>query len=100
MKSILNDVVYLNIVTSGLNTNTSEIIEIAAIKVINNEVFKFTTLIKPYEEVPVSVFGTCKNLKQNDLDKAPTIYQIKNKFIDFIKDYPIICHDLKSKSAS
>ena len=97
MKSILNDVVYLNIVTSGLNPNTSEIIEIAAIKVINNEVFKFNTLIKPYEEVPVSVFGTCKNLKQNDLDKAPTIYQIRNKFIDFIKDYPIICHDLKSK---
>ncbi|MDU3803956.1 helicase C-terminal domain-containing protein [Paraclostridium bifermentans] len=97
MKSILNDVVYLNIVTSGLNPNTSEIIEIAAIKVINNEVFKFNTLIKPYDEVPVSVFGTCKNLKQNDLDKAPTIYQIRNKFIDFIKDYPIICHDLKSK---
>lgn len=97
MKSILNDVVYLNIVTSGLNPNASEIIEIAAIKVINNEVFKFNTLIKPYEEVPVSVFGTCKNLKQNDLDKAPTIYQIRNKFIDFIKDYPIICHDLKSK---
>ena len=99
MKSILKDVVYLNIVTSGLNPNTSEIIEIAAIKIVGDKVLKFNTLIKPFEEIPASIFGHCKNLKEDDLNKAPTIYQLKNKFIEFIEDYPIICHDLNSKKS-
>ena len=99
MKSILKDVVYLNIVTSGLNPNTSEIIEIAAIKIVGDKILKFNTLIKPFEEIPASIFGHCKNLKEEDLNKAPTIYQLKNKFIEFIEDYPIICHDLNSKKS-
>ena len=99
MKSILKDVVYLNIVTSGLNPNTSEIIEIAAIKILGDKILKFNTLIKPFEEIPASIFGHCKNLKEDDLNKAPTIYQLKNKFIEFIEDYPIICHDLNSKKS-
>ncbi len=99
MKSVLKDVVYLNIITSGLNPNTSEIIEIAAIKVVGDKTLKFNTLVKPFEEVPASIFGHCKNLKQEDLDKSPTIYQLKKKFLEFIEDYPIICHDLNSKKS-
>ena len=60
MKSILKDVVYLNIVTSGLNPNTSEIIEIAAIKIVGDKILKFNTLIKPFEEIPASIFGHFK----------------------------------------
>ena len=90
MNSILKNVVYLNIITDGQNYSTSEIIEIAIIKVIDGKMYKLETLIKPFEEVSASVFGKCKNLKQEDLDKAPTIYQVKKKILDFIEDYPII----------
>ncbi|MFR9071005.1 MAG: PolC-type DNA polymerase III [Paraclostridium sp.] len=94
MKSILKDVIYLNLITTGFNPNSSEIIEIAAIKVTDCKISKFSTLIKPFEEVSASVFGMCKNLKMEELDKSPTIYQIKNKLIEFIEDYPIIFYDL------
>lgn len=94
MKSILKDVIYLNLITTGFNPNSSEIIEIAAIKVTDGKISKFSTLIKPFEEVSASVFGMCKNLKMEELDKSPTIYQIKNKLIEFIEDYPIIFYDL------
>ncbi|MEG2786216.1 MAG: helicase C-terminal domain-containing protein [Romboutsia sp.] len=95
MQSILKNVIYLNIVTSGLNPNSSEIIEIAAIKITDEKIYKFNTLIKPFEEISASTFGHCKNLKQKDLDKSLTIYQVKNKLLEFIGEMPIICHDLK-----
>ncbi|WP_373599393.1 helicase C-terminal domain-containing protein [Paraclostridium bifermentans] len=94
MKSILNNVIYLNLITSGLNPNSSEIIEISAIKIIDDKIYKFNTLLKPFEEVPASVLGSCKNLKQEDLEKAPTVYQIRSKLLEFIGDYPIIIHEL------
>lgn len=99
MQSILKNVIYLNLVTSGLSPNSSEIIEIAAIKITDEKIYKFDTLIKPFEEVPASVFGLCKNLKQKDLDKSPTIYQVKNKLLEFIGELPIICHNLSFKKS-
>lgn len=99
MQSILKNVIYLDIITSGTNSNISEIIEISAIKITDDKVLKFNTLIKPFEEVSANVFGNCKDLNPKDLENAPTIYQIKNKFLEFIEDYPIILYNLKFKKS-
>ncbi|MFR6017067.1 MAG: hypothetical protein ACLUG9_05975 [Paraclostridium sordellii] len=66
MQSILKNVIYLYIITSGTNPRISEIIEISAIKITDDKISKFNT-----------------------------IYQINNKFLEFIEDYPIILYNLK-----
>ncbi|MDO5011599.1 MAG: exonuclease domain-containing protein, partial [Intestinibacter bartlettii] len=94
--SIINDVVFLDIETSGLNPINSEILEIGAVKIDkNNNISTFETLIKNNKKVPYEIFSLCKNLNQEDLDKAPTINQIKKDFLDFLEDKIIICHNKK-----
>jgi len=78
INSIVQDVVFLDIETSGLNPYTSEILEIGAIKIENNKLTSFHTFVRNKKEVPLEVFSLCTNLNQNDLDKAPNLYEIKN----------------------
>ena len=86
IKSIVEDVVFLDLETSGLNPHISEILEIGAIKIEKNKSTSFHTFVKNKKEVPLEIFSLCTNLKQSDLDKAPTLYHIKNKLIEFLGD--------------
>ena len=56
LKSILDNVIYLDIETSGLDEVCSEIIEIGAIKFKDNKVTTFETLIRPRGRVPVVIY--------------------------------------------
>ena len=92
--SIVKDVVFLDIETSGLNPKNSEILEIGAIKVDKeNNISIFDTLVKNKFKVPPEIFSLCKNLNQKDLDKAPLLDEVKKDFLDFIEDKTIICHN-------
>ncbi|MGN1033298.1 MAG: exonuclease domain-containing protein, partial [Intestinibacter sp.] len=92
--SIVKDVVFLDIETSGLNPKTSEILEIGAVKIDTEEnISIFNTLVKNKFKVLPEIFSLCKNLNQKDLDKAPLLDQIKEDFLDFIEDKTIICHN-------
>lgn len=55
--------------------------------------------MKNNHKVSAEIFSCCKNFTQDDLDKAPTLNQIKKDFLDFIKDKTIICHNKKFKEA-
>ncbi|ETJ40740.1 Exonuclease superfamily protein, partial [human gut metagenome] len=69
--SIINNVVFLDIETSGLNPANSEILEIGAVKIDkDNNISTFETLIKNKHKVPSEIFTLCKNLSQKELDKA------------------------------
>ena len=46
INSIVQDVVFLDIETSGLNPYTSEILEIGAIKIENNKLTSFHTFVR------------------------------------------------------
>ena len=81
MISIIKDVVFLDIETSGLNPKNSEILEIGAIKIDKeNNVSIFNTLVKNKFKVPPEIFSLCKDLTQKDLDKAPSLTQVKRFF--------------------
>lgn len=93
IKSIVQDVVFIDLETSGLNLHNSEILEIGAIKSENNKLTSFHTFVKNKREIPLEIFSLCTDLKQSDLDNAPTLCEIKKKLIDFLGDKKIICHN-------
>ena len=93
IKSIVQDVVFIDLETSGLNPHNSEILEIGAIKSENNKLTSFHTFVKNKREIPLEIFSLCTDLKQSDLDNAPTLCEIKKKLIDFLGDKKIICHN-------
>ena len=73
MKSILDNVIYLNIETTGLDEKTSEIIEIGAVKIKDSIVTTFNTFIKPKGRIPLSIYDLCIDLREEDLLSARDI---------------------------
>ncbi|MDY4576217.1 MAG: exonuclease domain-containing protein, partial [Intestinibacter sp.] len=92
--SIVKNVVFLDIETSGLNPKNSEILEIGAVKIDRDKKISiFNTLVKNKSKVPPEIFSLCKNLNQKDLDKAPLLDEVKKDFLAFIEDKTLICHN-------
>ncbi len=92
--SLINDVVFLDIETSGLDSKNSEILEIGAVKIDKNyNVSIFDTIIKNKSQIPPEIFSLCKNLNLDDFKKAPSLEEVKGEFLDFIEDKTIICHN-------
>lgn len=92
-KSVLDNVVYLDIETTGLNPLNSEIIEIGALKIKDSVQSKLSILIKPIKEVSVGIYHLCEGLKKDDLDNGYTLNEAKRLLIEFIEDLPLICHN-------
>ena len=91
--SVLDNVIFLDIETSGLNPNKSEIIEIGAIKIEGINTFTFETLIKNKKEIPLEIFSLCTGLKKEDFKNALDLNMVKKKLIEFVEDKTIICHN-------
>ena len=89
-----DDYIVFDIETSGLNYAKDKIIEIGAVKYINNEKQEeFNYLINPkisLEKIITDVTG----LTDNDLAGKKTIDEVLPLFIDFIGDYPVIGHNV------
>ena len=89
VKSILDNVIYLDIETTGLDEVCSEIIEIGAIKFKNGAVTKYETLIRPRGRVPVEIYNLCTGIFSAFGDsKTPFIFlaisSIANVFMDIV----------------
>lgn len=93
IKSIVQNVVFLDLETSGLNPFTAEIIEIGAIKVENNNITSFHSLVKNKKDVPIEIFSLCTGLKKEDLYNAPNLIDIKKSLKEFLGNNKIICHN-------
>lgn len=93
LKSILDNVIYLDIETSGLDEVCSEIIEIGAVKIKDNKITTFETLIRPRGRVPVGIYNLCSGLKEEDLYSAPSLSSIRDSLSEFLEDLPLICHN-------
>ncbi|NFT08869.1 3'-5' exonuclease, partial [Clostridium botulinum] len=93
LKSILDNVIYLDIETTGLDENNCEIIEIGAVKIKNSNVTTYEVLIRPKENVPISIYKLCQGLKEEDLMNSKYLEDIKNELLVFLEDMPLICHN-------
>ena len=83
IKSLIDNVVFLDIETSGVDPFKSDILEIGAIKVKNSQIEIFNTLIKNNKEIPIEILSLCSGMNKEDFDLAPNLNDIKIKFIDF-----------------
>lgn len=95
--SVLDNVVFLDIETSGLNPNKSEILEIGAIKIKNNKSYVFDRLIKNKREIPLEILSLCSGLKIEDFNEALDLEIIREKLLEFVEDMEIICHNSSLK---
>ncbi|WP_252225349.1 helicase C-terminal domain-containing protein [Clostridium sp. ZBS2] len=93
LKSILDNVIYLDIETTGLDENNCEIIEIGAVKIKNSSVTTYEVLIRPKGNVPVSIYKLCQGLKEEELMNSKYLEDIKKELLVFLEDLPLICHN-------
>ena len=92
---LYDDYVVFDIETSGLNPHKDKIIEISAIKYINNKpVDKFSYLIDPQINIS-EIITRVTGLTDDDLKGEKTINEVLPMFLNFIGDYPIIGHNVR-----
>ncbi len=93
---LLSDYVVVDLETTSRYINYAEIIEIGAIKVVNNEpVETFSTLVCPDFDIPPS--ATAVNGITNEMVKdAPGIRDVMSQFLDFIGDNVVLGHNIST----
>ena len=92
---LFDDYVVFDIETSGLNPNKDKIIEIGAIKYIDNiKVDEFSYLIDPEVELE-PIITKVTGLTDNDLKDQKKVEDVLPLFLNFIEDYPIIGHNVR-----
>lgn len=86
--------VAFDIETTGLDPEYDEIIEIGAVKIKEGkEIETFNTLIKPEYEIDEFI-TELTGITNEMVENAPSIDEVLPKFMDFIKDYIIIGHNV------
>ena len=91
---LISDYVVIDLETTSNNVNYAEIIEIGALKVVNNQVVSsYSTLVKPDFDIPYS--ATAVNGITNEMvSDAPTIREVLGEFLDFVGDNVIVGHNI------
>lgn len=81
--------------TTGLNSKVNEIIEFAAILVdLQGKVLEeFSTLVKPVNPVPKEVSELTGITQIELISSGIEGFQALNKFLSFVKEYPIFFHN-------
>lgn len=90
-----DDYVVFDIETSGLHPTKDKIIEIGAVKYINNEkIDEFSYLIDPGININ-NIITRVTGLTDDDLKGQKKINEVLPMFLDFIGDLPIIGHNVR-----
>lgn len=79
--------------TTGLDHKTEELIEVAAVKLVNDEVVDtFTALIKPTVPVRPSSYKV-HHISEEMLADAPPVEDVLPQFLEFMGDTPFVAHN-------
>lgn len=86
--------IVLDVETTGLDYRREKIIEFAAVKLVNNVIVdKYETLINPKQEIRRSSMEI-HGITEEMVADAPEISEVMPNILEFIKDYPIIGHNV------
>lgn len=90
MKSYIDNVVYLNLLTTGKSIDNDFIFKIDGLKINNNKETYFSSFINIPSEALCINSNFFKEETLENLSKAPLIENIMDDFKDFLSDCPII----------
>ena len=94
LMSPVDDYVVFDFETTDRNIYQCEIIEIAAIKYINNiEIDRFVTFVKPYELINEEI-TELTGITNEMVENAPRISSILPDFLSFIGDNVLVGHNI------
>lgn len=86
--------VAIDLETTGLNSSNDEIIDIGAVKFNENgTIDTYSSLIKPNQLISKFITQLTK-ISNHDVLNAPKIEDVKDEFIDFLENFPIIGHNV------
>ncbi len=86
--------IFFDLETTGLNPDTDEVIEIGAIKVKNGKVVEhFHSFVRPHRNIP-SLVTNLTGITYKDVEDAPDPSETRKKFEEFIRNYPLIAHNV------
>ena len=97
MRKPLHSFIAVDIETTDLSPEEGQVIQLAAVKYINDKISdSFNTLVNPGEDnLPLSEFTTnLTGIRSEDAATAPTLDQVKNKFVEFVDNLPWIGHNI------
>lgn len=86
------DCVVLDVETTGLNPETNEIIEVAAIRSIGSNLEAYDTFVRPKRHIP-SEITKLTGIRNSDVIRAPRIAEVAPKLLGFIGDLPVVAHN-------
>ncbi|MCH7859667.1 MAG: hypothetical protein IID14_08220, partial [Candidatus Marinimicrobia bacterium] len=90
----LDDFVVIDFETTGLDPNTCQIIEAAAVRFQMGEaVGEFQQLVNPGEPIPREVVDLT-NITDDMVADQPTIEQVGQELLDFIGDSPLVAQNI------
>lgn len=96
LRERIRDYIVFDFETTGVSVKKDDIIEIAALKVIDQKIVgEFSTLVNPQRPIPYyasKVNGIWNNMVEN----APIIDDILPAFLDFIEELPLVGHNINT----
>ncbi|AFM69166.1 exonuclease domain-containing protein [Enterococcus hirae] len=96
LASLPSDYVLIDIETTGFGRE-DKVIQIAAVKVINDKIFDtFDSYVSIGDSTLPTQITYLTNINEKILANAPTFTEVSDKLLDFIEDFPIVGHNVKT----
>ncbi|GIP36851.1 DNA polymerase III PolC-type [Paenibacillus sp. J31TS4] len=94
---LLKDTTYVvfDIETTGLSVTDNKIIELAGIKMKDNQVIdKFSYFVNPHETIPYNI-TQLTNITDEMVRDAPELEEVLPKFVEFCEDCVLVAHNAR-----
>ncbi|MCM8786136.1 MAG: exonuclease domain-containing protein [Candidatus Omnitrophica bacterium] len=93
MKIKIDEIIVLDVETTGLNPEIDRICEISLLKFKNSNLIEnFTTFINPESKIPSNI-SKLTGIRDIDVENAPKFEQVAEKIYDFINGKILLCHN-------
>lgn len=87
--------IVFDIETTGLSVTQNKIIEIAAVKMVEDkEVDRFATFVNPHERIPYNI-QQLTNINDDMVKDAPELEPVLNDFVKFVGDGILVAHNAR-----
>lgn len=96
LNEYVKDYVVFDLETTGISCSFDEVIEISAVKVVNETVVdEFSTLVNPGRHIPEEA-SDVNGITDDMVKNAPGFKPVLKEFVDFVGELPLVGHNINS----